>query len=123
MIWYGILLAVALAANACDWRMFSLSAIVGFGIFVPIQDAYFYLICACVEVFVATAAVYLNARASKPVMRISALLVIFHGLGWWLNGYPPESPYHIMVKVSEYSELIACILLSRPFLQRSDHGL
>lgn len=123
MIGYGILLAVAILANRKDPRMFLLSIVVGGGIFAPIPDAYFYLICACVETVVAGLAVALNAGASRPVARISMLLIIFHGLGWVYDGYPPESPYHIMVKVCEYSELVICILLSRPFTKRLENGL
>lgn len=94
--------------------MLGLSAGVGIGIFLPIPDAYFYLICALVECLVLLLALYLNANASKVVVRISVLLVLFHSLGWIFNGYQPESPYHIMVKISEHAELLACILLSRP---------
>jgi hypothetical protein len=123
MIWYGILLSAALAMNMRDWRMLTLSAVVGAGIFMPIPDAYFYLICSIVEAGVALVAILLNARASRPVVRVSLLLAIFHGLGWWFNGYPPESPYHYMVPICEYTELVMCILLSRPFPQRSENGL
>lgn len=123
MIWYGILLALAIVLNMRDQRMVAVTCVVGFGIFVPIPDAFFYLICACVEVIVAGLATAIDARASKPITRISVLLVIFHGMGWVLNGYPPESPYHIMVKVCEYAELVTCIILSQPFKTRSDNGL
>lgn len=114
MIGYGILLALALALNMRDIRMTALSGVVGIGIFMPIPDAYFYLVCAIVECMVAIAAISIAAMASKVVMRISMLLVVFHALGWMLDGYPPESPYHIMVKVCEHAELLACVVLSRP---------
>lgn len=114
MISYGILLALSLGLNARDKHMLALSSIVGLGIFMPIPDAYFYLICALVECCVASLTLYINTSASKVVARISMLLLLFHGLGWILNGYPQESPYHIMVKISEHAELLACIFLSRP---------
>lgn len=114
MIGYGILLALAMALNMRDVRMTALSGVVGIGIFIPIADAYFYLICAAVEFGVALAALRINAAASRAVVRISMLLVLFHVLGWWLDGYPPASPYHAMVKICEHAELVACAVLSRP---------
>lgn len=121
MIGYGILLLIALSVNVRDWRMFTLSCIVGAGIFVPIADAYFYLICTLVECAVLVSAIFIAAPASKVIVRISALLILFHGLGWLFNGYPPTSPYHIMVRISEHAELIACILLSRPLTKMVNH--
>lgn len=114
MTGYIVLLAFAIALNMRDWRMLSLSCVVGAGIFMPIPDDGFYLICALVECCVVLLTVQLAANASRVIVRVSALLIIFHALGWLFNGYPPESPYHIMVRICEHAELIACIALSRP---------
>ena len=123
MIGYGILLAIALALNVRDSRMLALCAVVGAGIFFPVPDAYFYLICAMIEALIALLAIRISASASKPVARISMLLIIFHGLGWLLNGFPPESPYHALVKISEHAEILACIILSRYFLKRTNDAI
>lgn len=116
MILYAQLLMVAVAMNIGNWRMLVLTLVVGSGIFVPIPDAYFYAICALVECLVATSAILISAPASKFVFRVSMMLVLFHFLGWWLDGYPPESPYHLLVKILEHAELVACILMSTLFL-------
>lgn len=119
---YGILLTLAVMVNLRDRRMLLLSLVVGAGIFMPIQDAYFYGVCMLVEVAVGISAALLQSRASKVVLRISQLLIIFHTLGWWLNGYPPESPYHLMVRICEHAELLACIILSAKLTLRSNHA-
>lgn len=121
MIGYSFLLMLAVALNFRDMRMLLLSGVVGAAVFVPIGGAYFYLACAAVEVLVALSAAFIAAPASKVIIRISGLLILFHALGWLLNGYPPESPYHIMVRISEHAELLACVLLSRPLTKMVTH--
>lgn len=114
---YGILLLAALVINWGDWRAFALSAVVGIGVFVPVPDLYFYLYCALGELLIALLAMRLSAPASPLIVLISAMLSAFHGLGWILDGYPPESPYHAVVKICEHAELVACVILSRPLLE------
>jgi len=121
MISYGVMLALALMLNMRDLRMFWLCLVVGGGIFLPIPDAYFYLNCALVELTVAFLAYLIATNASKPVVRISIILMALHGLGWWLNGYPPESPYHVLVRLCEHAELIACIVLSHHTMKERAH--
>jgi len=111
---YAALLTAALALNWNQPRMLLLSLLIGVGVFAPVQADYFYLICAFGESIIGLLAYCLAAPASRFVCRVSILLVAFHGLGWWLDGYPPSSPYHLMVKICEHAELLACILLSRP---------
>lgn len=122
MLSYAILLAIALALNLRDKKMLALTSLVGAGIFAPVPDTYFYLVCALGEALIAMVALRIAAPASRVVFRISLLLVCFHFLGYWLNGYPPGSPYHILVKMSEHSELLACILLSNIFTKRFRHA-
>lgn len=116
MTLYAPLLLVAIAMNIGNWRMLVLTLVVGAGIFTPIPDEHFYLICSLVECIVASSAIILSAPASKFVFRVSMLLVLFHFLGWWLDGYPPDSPYRLLVKILEHAELAACILMSTLFL-------
>jgi hypothetical protein len=92
--------------------------VVGFGISVPIPDHNFYGWCALVEIFVAASSILLRTPSSAPIFGISLLLCIFHYLGYKLNGYPVESPYHFVVKIAEHAELIACAVFSKPFLGR-----
>lgn len=115
---YAILLALALSFNLGNVRMLALTLIVGAGIFAPVPDAQFYLICALGEALIGLLAYRIAADASLIVVRISAVLVLFHVLGDLLNGYPPTSPYHLLVRICEHAELLACIILSRPFTKR-----
>lgn len=119
---YAVLLVLGILLNISNPKMFLLTAIVGEGIFAPVPDANFYLICALGEALIGLLAYRINAEASRPIVRISVLLMLFHGLGYWLNGYPPDSPYHLLVKICEHAELLACILFSRPFTKRLHHG-
>jgi hypothetical protein len=118
---YAVLLALALALNATDRRMFALSAIVGAGIFFPVPAHWFYPICMAIEVLVALLAVRLSCHASSMIVRISILLVVMHILGWIFNGYPTASPYHWAVRLLEHAELVACILFSPQILKRWCH--
>lgn len=119
---YALLLCLALALNASDRQMLALVLVIGAGIFFPVPDAGFYLVCMLIEALVALLALQIDAQASALVVRMSAMLFAFHGLGWALNGYPPASPYHMGVKLLEHAELAACILLSKPIVKRCSHG-
>lgn len=112
---YAILLCFALALNASDRRMLALALVVGAGIFAPVPTEYFYLVCILGEATIALIAFLLSARASGTIIKISTLLIMFHALGWLLNGYPVSSPYHLMVQICEHAELAMCILLSNTF--------
>ncbi len=101
--------------------MFALALVVGAGIFFPVPDALFYLVCMLVELLVALVALRIDAQASSLVVRMSAMLFVFHGLGWALDGYPVASPYHMGVKLLEHAELVVCILFSNPILKRLHH--
>lgn len=119
---YAIILVLALALNARNARMLALSVVVACGIFVPIPDDNFYLMCMGAEAVVAFIAHRIDAPASAMIIRISALLGCLHVLGWVLDGYPPTSPYHASVKVLEHAELVLCCLFSRPIYKRCFHA-
>ena len=119
---YTVLLCLALVLNTADKRMFALALVVGAGIFFPVPDALFYLVCMLVELLVGLLAYRINAQASSIIVRMSALLFVFHGLGWLLDGYPTASPYHAGVKFLEHAELIVCIFLSGPIVKRLHHA-
>lgn len=122
MISYAIIFALALAFNARDRRMLALSLVVACGIFVPIPEENFYLMCMGAEAMVAFAAHRIDTTASAMIIRISFMLSCLHVLGWVLNGYPPDSPYHISVKLLEHAELVLCCLFSRPIYKRCFHA-
>jgi hypothetical protein len=117
-MFYQFLLGAALALNLGNKRMLALTVVVGAGVFVPVQDANFYLICMLGEILIGLLAYRIDANASGVVIGISALLAMFHGMGYFFDGYPVASPYHILVKISEHSELLACIILSQKFMEK-----
>lgn len=119
---YAILAMIAAALNLHDWKMLALTALVTAGVFVPVPDEYFYFTCMLGEATIGFLAFKLQSTASKPIWRISIVLIVFHFLGFVYNGYPIASPYHIVVKICEHTELLSCILLSNPIAKRFHNG-
>lgn len=115
---YPLLVAVALLANLRDARRLALAAVVGAGVMVPVPAANFYLICALGEILIALIALNLDVAATRPIVRISTLLVSCHAMGYLFNGYPLLSPYHLAVKLCEHAELLVCIWFSPPLTRR-----
>lgn len=122
MISHAIILAAALALNVGNPRMLALCLVVACGIFIPIPDENFYLMCMGAEAVVAFAAHQINALASVMIIRLSVLLGCLHVLGWVFDGYPPASPYHAGVKLLEHAELVLCCLFSSPIYKRCFHA-
>lgn len=112
---YALLLAISMWLNRRNGKMLFLTLAVGAGIFFPIPEENVYAICIAVEIVVAFAADLIDAEASRLVVWLCIALSIFHILGYFLDGWPPESPYHILVVTCEHAEILACILLSDPF--------
>lgn len=119
---YALLALIALVFNLRDHKMLMLTVIVSVGIFAPVPAENFYMICALGEALIGLLAFRIGATASRPIWRISALLVVFHWLGYGLNGYPPSSPYHIVVQICEHAELLALILFSDLITKRRRHA-
>jgi hypothetical protein len=117
-MFYQFLLGIGLALNLGNKKMLTLTAIVGVGVFVPVPDANFYLLCVLGEILIGLLAYRLDAYASDVIVGISALLAMFHVAAFFFDGYPAASPYHILVKISEHAELLACILLSQKFMEK-----
>lgn len=122
MISYAVLALIAMVINLRDLRMLALTLFVTADIFSPIPAMNFYLICALVDALNGLLAYRIGAAASKPIWRISCLLVVFHGIGYFWNGYPINSPYHIVVQICEHTELLACILLSGLITKRLNNA-
>lgn len=124
---YGYLLLFALAVNYRDLRMMVLAAVVGVGVLAPVGRLglsydMFYLTCFLGELAIALLAYWIAASASYTVIWLSVALSCFHAIGWHLDGYPPESPYHLLVKITEHAGLVACIVLSKPFVRLRNHA-
>jgi hypothetical protein len=119
MISHVIMLNLALLLNFGNPKMTALTAVVGAGVFAPVPDANFYFLCVLGDLLIGLIALKLNTLASRAVSRIAVVLVVLHILGWILNGYPANSPYHLLVRISEHAELFACILFSHQFMKKA----
>jgi len=121
----GLMLLIALAVNLTDRRMLALTCVVGVSFFLPTPDSYdqFYISCISAECLTAIFALRLKAAGSILVAELCALLVITHLLGYSLDGSPPFSPYRVIVKLLEFSQIAACAALSpviAPILRNHD---
>ena len=122
----GVMLLIALAVNLSDRRMLALTFVVGVAFFLPApRDTaeHFYVFCIAAECAVALLALTIRADGSILVAEVCALLVITHLLGYSLDGSPPFSPYRVIVKLLEFSQIAACAALSpviAPILRNHD---
>ena len=78
----------------------------------------FYFFCAVSEMCVGLVALLCRSNASTAVAILCAALIVMHVFGAVLDGYPPMSPYRIIVPLLEHAEILACILLSKPLIDR-----
>lgn len=124
----GALLALALILNWRSARMLALTFLVGVSIFVPVPRMtaeVFYTFCIVMEIAVAAAAWALDddSSAGEWMALICVLLVITHIFGYVQDGSGPFSPYRMIVKILEVSQLVACVVLSpiaAPLLRNRD---
>lgn len=122
----GMVLPVALLLNSGDRRMLALTVLVGASIFLPVPahtQAQFYVTCILVDLTMLAVCVFLPSRVSCVLGHICAALVLTHFMGWVLDGSPPLSPYRVIVKLLEFSQLAACVALSpiiAPILRNHD---
>lgn len=117
MVSYVLIMLFSLWLNRRDKGMLLLTLVVSGGIFLQIPDQNFYKWCIFVEVMVCIFANVINVSASRVVIWMSISLIVMHYCGYKLDGYPEDSPYHILVKICEHAELASCILLSRPSIE------
>lgn len=122
-----LLMALAVSLNIKDRAALALSLIVGLSAVLPVlmfvnTAVQFYAFCAVVEILVAVCALWLRTTASRYIVTACLTLIAYHFLGWHLDGYPVHSPYHLLVKIAEYAELFACVLLSKPILGLIRHA-
>lgn len=124
----AVLLVIGLAVNITDRRMLALTALVGAStsiyLFVPRETAeQYYAFCIVAETAVGLGALALRNKAGVLIAEACALLVIAHAMGYALDGNPPFSPYRVIVKLLEVSQLVVCVALSpilAPILRNQD---
>lgn len=121
----GVLVGLASVLNWRDRRMLALTFAVGINIFYFVPDhsqAAFYGTCIALEAMVLAVAVFYSPRACIIIVYASLGLIITHFMGWTLDGSAPLSPYGMIVKILEISQLFACVALSpvlTPILRNS----
>lgn len=117
-----LLILVAVALNLGNRRMLALSLIIGFSLLIPVNQftdwQSFYPVCAIFEILWALCAWHLRARASSFATTMYVMLLAYHINGWYLGGYPNQSPYWLLVPICEYAEILACCLFSNPIWKR-----
>lgn len=122
----GALIATAVVLNIRDIRMLALTFLVGATIFLPVPShtqMQFYGTCILVELCVLAWCVFINSRASSLMIHIVLFMIAAHFMGWILDGSQPLSPYRVIIKVLEFSQLLACVALSpvlTPILRNRD---
>ncbi len=106
--------------------MLALTVLVGISVFIPVpfeSAIKFYSFCALFEIFVGLCALLLRIEAGVLVASVCVLLVISHAMGYATDGSAPLSPYHVIVKLLELTELGICVALSpviAPILRNRD---
>lgn len=124
----GALLVLGLMLNMFNWRMLLLTSVVGAGFFIPPPDQSqfaFFSFAIAMETMVGVLAISIDRKAGIWIADISVLLVCSHLMGWYLDGNPPFSPYRLIVKLLEFSQIAACVALSpviAPILRNRDEA-
>lgn len=122
----GGLLVAGLMLNITDARLLTLTCVVGAGFFWPPPThsaAAFYTFCIAAEIVVGIVALKLNRKTGIWVAEIAGLLILAHIMGYVMDGSLAFSPYRIIVKILEASQIMVCVILSpvlMPILRNHD---
>lgn len=101
--------------------MLALSLLVGASIFAspPIDSrTHFYVFCILVELAVLMFALTYKCAASSMMAYICGVMIISHFGGLILGGGLPLSPYQVIIKFLEFSQLLSLMALS-PILRQT----
>jgi len=112
---FGLLILIAAILNKEDKKTLALCLVVSAGFFSPLPNndwLMFYVCGICTELCVALLAWRLGCAASQPVVLVSLMMAACHVAGIIYDGYPPLSPYRVLVPAFELSEPIFIILTS-----------
>lgn len=122
MLIASILLLLALYINRADFKMLSLTFIVGLSYFLPVDlitsSSTWYISCISAELFVLSSAIMIRTRASNIITAICTMLILGHINGWLFHGYSSTSPYHTIVPYLEHLEILSCLLFSNPVIKK-----
>lgn len=117
---YAFLLGIALIANCKEWRMLVLTLLIGANVLLPMPGKYaedFYVSCIIAELIVIAGAVLLRTYATLLIVEVSVVLIVLHLMAYYGDGHLPLSPYRVLVKLCEYTEIFTCIMFSKGFLK------
>ena len=115
-----------LVLNFLDRRMLALTVMVGVSVFIAVPSdtaEQFYAFCIAAETLVALLAWGLRSEAGALVATLCVLLIVAHCMGYAVDGSTPLSPYRVIVKILEFSQLLVCVALSpvlAPILRNQD---
>ena len=121
MIYASLLIILAIYLNKDDLRMLALTLIVGASYFLPVEyitdRTVWYSTVVIAEMIVIISAIALKTRASLVIAVICAMLEINH-INAILFGGHSGSPYELVIKSLEYFELAACLVFSKPIIEK-----
>lgn len=118
----------AVVANMFDRRMLLLTVLVGVGFYwPPPAQSYvvFYTFCISMELLVGLLAYQIDRKAGIVILDIALLLVFSHLMALYLDGSKTFSPYRLLIKLLEFSQITACVALSpviAPILRNRDEA-
>lgn len=95
--------------------MLALTLVVGATMFAsaPMDDRiHFYLFCIMVELTVLMFALSYECEASRAIASICGLMIVAHLGGFFLKGGLFLSPYQLIIKLLEFSQLLTLMALS-----------
>lgn len=124
----SVMYVFAIVANLSDRRMLLLTIVVGVGFYwPPPEQSYlaFYTFCIAMELFVGLMAFQIHRKAGIVILDIALLLVFCHLMAIYLDGSKSFSPYRLLVKLLEFSQISACVALSpviAPILRNRDEA-
>jgi hypothetical protein len=117
---YAFLIGITVIANCKEWRMLALSLLIAANVLLPMPGRYaedFYLSCIIAELIVIAGAVLLRTAATLLIVEVSVVLIVMHVMAYYGNGHLPLSPYRVLVKLCEYTEIFTCIMFSKGFFK------
>jgi len=107
---------VALFLNKQSPKMVLLTLTLLIDAFIPIPHQNWWINCIGVELIVFMTAHILNTTASSCIKFLSVQMIVLHIIGMNLNGQAAQSPYRCIAALTEYSEILSCVLLSNPII-------
>ena len=118
-LWCYILTTIlAVYLNKNNKSHVLMSLILLLDVLAPIDTIHFYSSCILIEMCVFISAIILNTMLSKIIAFLSVQMIALHIIGATFHGEFCNSPYRYLTPITEYSEILSCILLSNPVIHK-----